>query len=58
MRALLRWTSLLGCAALLAVLGAGGTHQRNFTLFLIAVLGAALVTVVVFVVTADGDATD
>jgi uncharacterized membrane protein YeaQ/YmgE (transglycosylase-associated protein family) len=55
MRALLRWISLLGCAALLAFLGAAGMHQKNFTLFLAAVLGAAVVTVVVFVVTATSD---
>jgi hypothetical protein len=58
MRALLRWISLLGCAALLAFLGAAGMHQKNFTLFLIAVLGVTVVTVVVFVATAAGDATD
>ena len=58
MRALLRWISLLGCAALLAALGAAGTHQRHFTLFLAAVLGAAVVTVLVFVVTATRDAPD
>jgi ABC-type Fe3+-siderophore transport system permease subunit len=58
MRALLRWISLAGCAALLAVLGAAGTHQRSFTLFLVAVLGAAAVTVIVFVATAARDARD
>jgi hypothetical protein len=54
MRELLRWISLGGCVALLAVLGAAGTHQRNFTLFLAAVIAAAAVTVVVFVMTATG----
>jgi hypothetical protein len=58
MRALLRWISLLGCAALLAFLGAAGTHQRNFSLFLAAVIAAAVVTVVVFVVTAVTRSTD
>jgi uncharacterized membrane protein YeaQ/YmgE (transglycosylase-associated protein family) len=55
MRALLRWISVLGCAVLLAFLGAAGTHQKNFTLFLVAVLGAAVATVVVFVATATSD---
>jgi uncharacterized membrane protein YeaQ/YmgE (transglycosylase-associated protein family) len=56
MRALLRWISLLGCAALLALLGAAGMHQKNFTLFLVSVLGAAVVTVVVYVATSSGGA--
>ena len=34
LRPLLRWTSLLGGVALLAVLGAARTHQQNFPLFL------------------------
>jgi hypothetical protein len=37
---------------LLAVLGAAGTHQRNFPLFLAAVLGVSVLTVVVHVATA------
>lgn len=55
LRPLLRWISLLGCAALLGALGAAGTHQKNFTLFLAAILGAAVVTVAIFVATAAGD---
>ena len=55
MRPLLRWISLLGSAALLAAFGAAGTHQKNFVLFLAAVLGAAVVTVAVFVATASRD---
>jgi hypothetical protein len=51
LRPLLRWTSLVGCAALLAVLGSAGTHQRNFTLFLGSVLGLAVLAVAVFVLT-------
>jgi Na+/H+ antiporter NhaD/arsenite permease-like protein len=55
MRALLRWSSLIGAAAVLATLGAARTHQHNFPLFLGVVLGVAIVTVVVFVATAGGD---
>ena len=51
LRPLLRWTSLVGGAALLAVLGAAGTHQRNFPLFLTAVLAVSVLTVVVYVAT-------
>ena len=36
LRPLLRWSSLLGCAVLLAALGARGMHQKNFVLFLVA----------------------
>ena len=53
LRPLLRWISLVGSAALLAVLGAAGTHQRNFPLFLTAVLGLSVLTVAIFVATAD-----
>jgi hypothetical protein len=35
----------------LAVLGAAGTHQRNFPLFLTAVLAVSVLTVVVYVAT-------
>jgi len=38
---------------LLAVLGAAGTHQRSFPLFLTAVLGLSVLTIAVFVATAD-----
>jgi hypothetical protein len=39
--------------ALLAALGTARTHQQSFTLFLGLVLGMAVLTVVVFVVTAS-----
>jgi len=39
--------------ALLAVLGTARTHQQSFALFLGLVLGMAVLTVVVFVVTAS-----
>lgn len=58
LRPLLRWISLVGCAVLLGAVGAAGTHQKNFALFLAAVLGAAVVTVAVFVATAKGDSAD
>jgi hypothetical protein len=38
---------------LLAVLGAAGTHQRNFPLFLTAVLSLSVLTIAIFVATAD-----
>jgi hypothetical protein len=41
--------------ALLAALGVARLHQQNFPLFLAAVLGVAVVTVVVLVATATGD---
>jgi hypothetical protein len=50
-RPLLRWISLLGCAAVLAVLGAANLHQRNFPLFLAAVVGVCAAAVAVFVAT-------
>jgi hypothetical protein len=53
LRPLLRWTSLVASGALLAVLGAAGTHQRNFPLFLAAVLGLSVLAVAIFVATAD-----
>jgi hypothetical protein len=43
---------------MLAVFGAAGTHQKNFVLFLAAVLGAAVATVAVFVATAEGDSAE
>lgn len=52
MRPLLRWISLVGSAALLAAVGAAGTHQRDFPLFLTAVLGVSILAVVIFVATA------
>jgi uncharacterized membrane protein YeaQ/YmgE (transglycosylase-associated protein family) len=52
---LLRWISLLGNAALLGALGAAGLHQKSFTLFLTAILGAVVVTVAIFVATATGE---
>jgi hypothetical protein len=58
LRQLLRWTSLVGCAALLAFLGAAGTHQRNFTLFLGSVLGLAVLAVAVFVLTEPREGAD
>jgi hypothetical protein len=40
----------------LAALGTANMHQRNFPLFLGAVLGLAVLTVAVYVATAGGDA--
>jgi hypothetical protein len=37
---------------MLAALGSAGMHQKNFVLFLTAVLAAAAVTVAIFVATA------
>jgi Flp pilus assembly protein protease CpaA len=51
-RPLLRWTSLAGTAALLAVLGEARTHQHNFPVFLGVVLSAAVLIVAIFVATA------
>lgn len=53
MRPLLRWTSLVGCGVVLAALGAANMHQRNFTLFLVAVVGLSALAIAVFVLTAD-----
>jgi hypothetical protein len=50
---LLRWTSLLGSAAVLGALGATRTHQHHFTLFLIVVVGLSILTVGVFVLSAS-----
>lgn len=55
LRPLLRWISLLASAALLGALGVARTHLHNFPLFLAAVLGLAVLVVVVFVATAGGD---
>lgn len=52
MRSALRWASLAVTGAVLYGLGARGFHHRHFDLFLAAVLGLALLTVVVMVVTA------
>ena len=41
---------------LLTVLGAAGTHQRNFPLFLAVVVGLSVLVVAIFVVTARRDA--
>ena len=58
MRPLLRWTSLIGTAVLLAVLGGSGTHQRNFPLFLASVIGLSVLAVTVFIFTASPEAAD
>jgi uncharacterized ion transporter superfamily protein YfcC len=55
LRPLLRWISLLASAAVLGTLGVARTHLHNFPLFLAAVLGLAVLVVVVFVVTAGSD---
>jgi hypothetical protein len=55
-RPLLRWISLIGTAALLAVLGGAGTHQRNFPLFLASVIGLSVLAVTVFVFTTSTEA--
>jgi len=56
LRPLLRWTSLIGSAVLLGVLGAARTHQQNFPLFLTVVVGLSVLAVAVFVLTAAPDA--
>jgi hypothetical protein len=43
---------------LLALLGGAGMHQRNFSLFLAAVLGLSVLAVAVFVLTAPRDGID
>ena len=55
LRALLRWTSLVGTFALLAALGVARTHLHNFPLFLGALMVTAVVIVAVFVATATSD---
>lgn len=55
LRPLLRWISLLASAALLGALGVARTHLHNFPLFLAAVLGLAVLVVLVFVATAASD---
>ncbi|HEX9818225.1 MAG TPA: hypothetical protein VGD07_01240 [Methylomirabilota bacterium] len=40
---------------LLGALGASNTHQQNFPLFLVAVLGLSVLVVAVFVATATPD---
>jgi hypothetical protein len=41
------------CAGLLAALGAANMHQRNFPVFLTAVLGMSALAVAIFVLTAS-----
>jgi hypothetical protein len=55
---LLRWTSLVGSAALLAALGAAHTHQQNFPLFLTVVIALSVLAVAVFVLTAPPRGSD
>jgi predicted lysophospholipase L1 biosynthesis ABC-type transport system permease subunit len=55
LRPLLRWTSLVAVAVVLAVLGARRTHLHNFVLFLVIVLGLAVAIVAVFLATARED---
>lgn len=55
LRPLLRWTSLLAGAAVLAVLGGARMHQQDFVLFLAVVVALAAGIVAVFVAT-GGDA--
>ncbi len=52
LRPLLRWTSLVAGAAVLAVLGVRRAHLHNFVLFLAIVLGLAVAIVAVFIATA------
>lgn len=55
MRPLLRWTSLVAMAIVLAVLGSSRAHQQNFVLFLGIVLGLAIAVVAIYVATASRD---
>jgi hypothetical protein len=55
MRSALRWASLAATGAVLYGLGAAGFHHRYFDLFLAAVLGLAVLIVVVFVATAPDE---
>ena len=55
LRPLLRWISLVLGLAVLTWLGRANMHQRNFPLFLGAVLGLAVLIVGVFVATGSGD---
>jgi hypothetical protein len=43
------------CAGLLAALGAANMHQRNFPLFLTAVLGMSALAVAIFVLTVPAE---
>jgi len=54
LRALLRWISLIATVIVLGALGAKRVHLHNFHLFLAILIGLALLTVTVFVVTARG----
>ena len=54
LRPLLRWTSLVAGAVILAVLGGARMHLHNFVLFLGIVIALAIAIVTVFVLTADG----
>ena len=56
LRALLRWISLIATVIVLGALGAKRVHLHNFVLFLVILVGLALLTVTVFVVTARGAA--
>jgi peptidoglycan/LPS O-acetylase OafA/YrhL len=51
LRPLLRWTSLVAGAILLAVLGEARTHQQSFVLFLAIVVALAIGIVAMFVAT-------
>lgn len=53
MRALLRWSSLLGSGAALYAMGAARFHHHNFPLFLALLLALALLTVAVFLFTRE-----
>jgi hypothetical protein len=53
LRPLLRWTSLALLLAVLARLGVARLHLQNFPLFVIVVVALSLVTVAVFMATAD-----
>jgi hypothetical protein len=55
LRPLLRWTSLVATALVLAALGAWRLHQGRFVLFLGVVVALAVVVVAVYVATAVGD---
>jgi hypothetical protein len=54
LRPLLRWSSLVAAALVLAALGAARFHQGRFVLFLGVVMALAVVVVAVYVATANG----
>lgn len=55
MRSLLRWTSLVGGAAVLYALGVRRLHLHDFPVFLVILLVLSVLIVVVFLLTRADD---